>query len=289
MRSADFFPTRLGKDLHDATSDWDHRSFIIRSIYQERIIFISVRSTKTIMFITVARPVGRPLMNRQALLCQRVARTTTTPLAITRLFSLSHPPTDSSSSSSSTVPQDFDPPKPPEKLNNEMAKGIVDTTQFYIRHGVAHQHLKSLSQNVDMPVVTKWQKMMQIFLMTQLHVISGLGYSADEQGLAKYAQDLAAFVQKETDPDMSAQLVETRTQTWREIVATCFGIEKNDIPVLSVVDARNLMHKVSSKMMEPDVLMKIQKEASIIESELFVDVMLLLFAVFVCFEKVYQQ
>ena len=91
-------------------------------------------------------------------------------------------------------------PTPPDKLTVEMAEGISDSTQFYVRHGVSKQRLMALSKETDMPAVVKWQKMMEIFLTTQVHVIAGLGYTSDEEGLTKYAQDLALCLQ-DTDDD----------------------------------------------------------------------------------------
>lgn len=148
-------------------------------------------------------------------------------------------------------------PSPPTKLTVEMAEGIADATQFYVRHGVAKQRLESLSKQTDLPAVVKWQKMMEVFLTTQVHVIAGLGYSTDEQGLTKYAQDLAQCLQ-EADDTMRDLLTELRRDTWRELVSTAFELQLDQMKSLSIVDARNLMHKVSSKMVDPDVLAEIQ-------------------------------
>ena len=152
-------------------------------------------------------------------------------------------------------------PTPPVKLTVEMAEGISDTTQFYVRHGVSKQRLQALSREEEMPAVTKWQKMMEIFLTTQVHVISGLGYSSDEKGLTQYAQDLAQCLQ-ETDDDMRDLFTEIRRDTWRELVAAAFDLQPDEMKALSIVDARNLMHKVSSKMVTPEVLLEIQSRCA---------------------------
>lgn len=151
-------------------------------------------------------------------------------------------------------------PKAPQSLSSEMAEGIVDATQFYVRHGISGQRLKVLA-DLELPVVEKWQKMMEIYLTTQIHVIAGLGYSADESGLNMYARDLAVCIQT-SEETMKQLFTEVRRDTWREVVGTTFHLEANDIPVLSIVDARNLMHKISSKMIEPDLLVKIQQKTA---------------------------
>lgn len=102
--------------------------------------------------------------------------------------------------------------------------------------------------------------------VTQVHVIGSIGYIANEEGLTKYAQDLQACLQK-ADPDIQQVLTDIRRDTWREMVATAFDLDVADIPTLSIVDARNHMHKVSSKMMEPSVLLEIQTQTSKISSE----------------------
>ena len=155
-------------------------------------------------------------------------------------------------------------PNPPEKLTPEMAEGIGDITQYYIRYGVSQQRLQKLARDKSMTVVEKWQSMMEIFLTTQLHTIAGLGYSTSEEGLTQYAQDLADCLQN-CDETLQELFRETRRDTWRELVATAFDLNVDDIPTLSIVDARNLMHQVSSKMVEPDVLLEIQKRASTIK------------------------
>jgi len=155
-------------------------------------------------------------------------------------------------------------PSPPDKLTTEMAEGIGDATQFYIRYGLSNKRLRAMAEDEDMPVVIKWQKMMEIFLTTQVHVVAGMGYGADEQGLTQYAKDLAQCIH-EADETMQELFTETRRDTWRELVATAFNLDVNGIPTLSIVDARNLMHKVSSKMVEPDVLLEIQTLTAKIE------------------------
>jgi hypothetical protein len=146
-----------------------------------------------------------------------------------------------------------------------MADGIQDATQFYVRHGISNQRLRAMAKDDDMPVVMKWQKMMEVFLTTQVHVIAGLGYSADEQGLTQFAQDLALCIQN-TDDTMRALISETRRDTWRELVATCFDLDVSEIPSLEIVEARDLMHKVSSRMIEPLVLQEIQNACAKIEN-----------------------
>jgi hypothetical protein len=58
---------------------------------------------------------------------------------------------------------------------------------------------------------------------------------------------------------------EVRRDTWRELVATCFDLQVDEIQTLDIVEARNLMHKVSSRMIEPAVLQQIQNQCARIQ------------------------
>ena len=134
---------------------------------------------------------------------------------------------------------------------------VTDATHFYIKHGLSNQRLKALTLYKEMPTVIKWQKMMEIFLTTQIHVIAGLGYSADEQGLSKYAQDLSQCMQQ-ADDDIRDVFTDMRRDTWRDLVSFAFALTPEQMKDLSIVEARNVMHKVASKMIEPDVLAEIK-------------------------------
>ena len=151
--------------------------------------------------------------------------------------------------------------KPPEELTADIAEGISDATKFYVKYGMANQRLLVLQKDETVPVVEKWQKMMEIFLAAQVHVIAGLGYAPNEQGLTQYAKDLAKCLES-VDPTMQELFSDTRRETWRELVATAFGLDKADIPTVDIVKAREIMHQVSSKMMAPDTLLEIQSRTS---------------------------
>ena len=86
------------------------------------------------------------------------------------------PPLRAFSSSSAVDDVDDFQIRPPEKLSFEMAEGIADATQFYIRYGVANQRLKALAADESLHAVIKWQKLMEIYLYAQVHVIGGRFY-----------------------------------------------------------------------------------------------------------------
>ena len=78
--------------------------------------------------------------------------------------------------------------KPPSSLTEEMAFGVQDATRLYLRHGLGMQRLQELSKESGDTgtLVERWQKMMEAFLGTQVHVLAGLGYATDETGLGEH-------------------------------------------------------------------------------------------------------
>jgi hypothetical protein len=93
-----------------------------------------------------------------------------------------------------------------------------------------------------------------------------MGYAPDERGLTQYAKHLAKCME-ETDPTLAQIIVMIRRETWRMTVATAFGLKPDDIPEMTIPEARNFMHKVTSKMQSPDVLKEIEEACSTISSK----------------------
>lgn len=162
---------------------------------------------------------------------------------------------------SSTDPSVFKA-TPPEEITGDMADGIQDTTLFYLRNGISQQRLDMLAEDQESALVDKWQRMMEIYLSTQVFVISGLGYQGDEQGLQLYTHHLATFMADHCDDEEREMYRKVGNETWRELLATAFQLDLENIQSVTIADARDMMHKVSSKMQEPKILMKIQKECA---------------------------
>ena len=156
-------------------------------------------------------------------------------------------------------------PKPPKELNMEMTKGIQQTNLLFIRHGVGKQRLQALANDNTMGLTIKWQHMMETYLTCQLHVVSGLGFSADEKGLMEFTQQLGTFISG-CSPDAQEEFRKVGRDTWREMLSIAF--ELDDIIIekftdeLSIVDARNIMHQVASQLVEPKILEMVATKCS---------------------------
>lgn len=154
--------------------------------------------------------------------------------------------------------------QPPSQMNEEIVLGIQDATKLYIRNGIGNQRLLEVSKDTDSTLVTRWQKMMEAFLGTQVHILAGLGYSPDEKGLAFYNQQLAHFVQS-CSPEVQEQFRIKGRDTWRLVLSTAFDMDVDSFQELSIVEARNIMHTVSQKMQDQEVLDSIASRCAEIE------------------------
>jgi len=148
---------------------------------------------------------------------------------------------------------------PPTELNMEMAQGIQTANHLILKHGVGRQRLELLSKENTMPLVVKWQRMMEIYLGAQLHVVASLGYQTDETGIMTYTQQLAQFVGTKCDPNTQDEFRAKGRDTWREMLTIAFDLDRDMIAEkygneLSIVDARNIVHKVASALIEPEIL-----------------------------------
>lgn len=166
-----------------------------------------------------------------------------------RNFSTQIPPDD---------PQAQFKPEPPKEMNMEIAEGIQNANKLILRHGVGNQRLKLLAQTPEMPLVLKWQRMMEIYLGAQLHVVAALGYDTNENGIVVYTQQLAKFVST-CDPDSQENFRKVGRDTWRDMLSTAFDLDEELLnekasEEMSIVDARNTVHKVASRLMEPVIL-----------------------------------
>lgn len=87
----------------------------------------------------------------------------------------------------STSPDEFIP-QPPTEVNKELVQGIHNTTKFFVENGLTKQKLDDIAKAAgdEKTLTTRWQKMMEAYLGTQVHVLAALGYQGSEQGLRKY-------------------------------------------------------------------------------------------------------
>ncbi len=76
-------------------------------------------------------------------------------------------------------------PIPPTAITKEMAFGIQQANELFINHGLGNQKLAAIGKETGdvETLVSRWQRMMEAYLGTQVHVLAGLGYAPNETGL----------------------------------------------------------------------------------------------------------
>lgn len=157
-------------------------------------------------------------------------------------------------------------PVPPSAMNEEIALGVQRATQMYMRHGIGKQRLDEIHMDSSLPLITKWQRMMESFLGTQIHVLAALGYPPDENGMGLYNHQLGTWL-NDSDPDTQERMRTIGRDIWREVLCTTFGIESEEIKEVDIAEARNMMHKVSQKMQDEATLKSIAKKCMAIEPD----------------------
>ena len=160
-------------------------------------------------------------------------------------------------------------PNAPFSLTKEMAFCIQKSTELFINHGLGMQRLQDVAKeagDID-TLVSRWQRMMEAYLGTQVHVLAGLGYPPNENGLHLYNQHVAMYMQN-ADPDTQEELRLGTRDLWRTVLATAFHLSVEEIAdsEMDIVAARNTMHKVSQKMQTPEILESIALKCGKLES-----------------------
>ena len=175
------------------------------------------------------------------------------------------------SSSRASPPSGPSPPepRPPSVMTEEIFRGVQLGTLLYMKHGIGHQRLTELREDVHVPLVTKWQRCMEAYLGVQIHVLAGLGYRPDETGIALYNQQLNAYLHQTTlsndiTPDVIEHVRTNQRDIWRLVLSTAFGIDLTTIVELPIDEARSIMHKVALRMQDDDVLEEIAKRCATI-------------------------
>jgi len=139
--------------------------------------------------------------------------------------------------------------------------------KLFIQHGIGKQKLRQIAaEKGTSPLVDRWQKMVATYLETQCHVIALLGYRPDERGIALYTQHLSEALAL-SSPEIQERLRVAGRDTYRMVLGAAFDMpslvdDAESKGELSVVDARNIMHKVSMRMQEADVLEKVARECA---------------------------
>ena len=77
-------------------------------------------------------------------------------------------------------------------LNSEQATACFETVSTYLELSRASDMLKEIRLSAsNQSLATRWQRMFDIYLTTQLHCIHPFGYAADQNGLQAFNMNVA--------------------------------------------------------------------------------------------------
>lgn len=161
--------------------------------------------------------------------------------------------------------------KPPDSLTPEAGLAAQDAMRLFIEHGIGKRALQEiaadgLKEDSGSTFIDRWQRMIHTYLQTQCGVIQLLGYSPDERGIGMYTQHLSQALQN-AHPEMQEKLRVVSRDTYRMVLGGAFDVpllEEQELKgEMSIVDARNMMHKVSLRMQDAEVLEKVAKACSV--------------------------
>lgn len=152
--------------------------------------------------------------------------------------------------------------QPPTTITPDAGLAAQDAMRLVVEHGVGRQKLERIAADRDVqPFVQRWQRTIHAYLEAQCHVLGLLGYPADERGIGSYTQQLTEALRL-APPDAQERLRVAGRDTYRIVLSKAFGIPslvEGTNAEVGVVDARNMMHKVSQRMQDPAVLEKVAK------------------------------
>jgi hypothetical protein len=112
--------------------------------------------------------------------------------------------------------------------------------------------------------------MISCYLEAQCHVMGLLGYPPDERGISLYTQHVQTAMSM-SPPDAQERLRVSMRDTYRHVLAGAFDMpdlldEMKGRGEMSIMEARDVMHKVSLRMLDRDILDKVRERCGDISS-----------------------
>ena len=148
---------------------------------------------------------------------------------------------------------------PPPDLSAEAAKSIVASTIAALEneHMAYSKAMGDIRANdTNLPLIVRWQGMVQLLLSVQLHTIVPYGYAPDDRGLRDFHMALAKVCsQEEKDGEINALL----RRRWTVILEKSFGFTFREQDRISLDQARQLSSIMGLRMQSEDFLKKVDE------------------------------
>jgi hypothetical protein len=140
-------------------------------------------------------------------------------------------------------------------LNAEQATACFETISTYLEFSRASEMLKEirLSQS-SQSLALRWQRMFDIYLTTQLHVIHPFGYAADQSGIQAFTMNVAQVQQSlGQGAGLGKELLEAQKENWELLIERAFGVSMADgaTEAITLETCRGIAKSVATHVMSP--------------------------------------
>ncbi len=122
--------------------------------------------------------------------------------------------------------------------------------------------LKEIRESADaQPLSVRWQRMFDIYLTCQLHVIHPFGYGADQQGIQSFQMNVAQVTQSlPPDSEEAKDLLEAQKENWELLLQRAFGVRDTDASAVPVEACRGIASDVARIITSPEFTQRIEAE-----------------------------
>jgi hypothetical protein len=147
-------------------------------------------------------------------------------------------------------------------LNSEQATACFETVSTYLELSRASEMLTEIRlSKSNQSLATRWQRMFDIYLTTQLHCIHPFGYSADQNGLQAFNMNVAQVMQSAgPETDTGKELLDAQKENWDLLLDRAFGVKADDSNVIDLETCRSIAISVASKIQSSDFTANIEKK-----------------------------
>jgi hypothetical protein len=148
-------------------------------------------------------------------------------------------------------------------LNSEQATACFETVSTYLELSRASDMLKEIQlSSKSQTLGTRWQRMFDVYLTTQLHVIHPYGYNADQTGLQAFNMNVGQVMQASgSGSSEGKELMEAQKENWDILLNRAFGINADDTSnQVSLDTCRSIAVKVAEKLKSDEFTATLEQE-----------------------------
>lgn len=117
---------------------------------------------------------------------------------------------------------------------------LLEAQELMFRSLQLQESQLEMIRSLEMPIMNRWQKFLEVLLPIQIDVIKTFGFAGDQSGLAMFNQQ---FMQSAVE---HPPLREINERKWRFLFEKAFGLKK--VRKISLEEARSLIQDIAAAM-----------------------------------------